>query len=576
MAQVDQTKLYDMSESFMGGVDSGKQPRLLDANHVVRSINCSYRGGYLSSRQGIRNFPLNFDTPATKSAFLNGYFQGAGFYSNFIYNQPSILVASSGKIFRIQLFPQFANVTLLSPATNSAKVKQAFFCEADIYMIIQDGQSKPLIYDGSRIYRATANQVPVGTVMAYGQGRLFVAVSPFAVRAGDIYGPIIGSVLNFTETNFLAEGGDFGPPPWLGPITGLFFQPTQDTSTGQGPLLMMGATGCMSFNVQNIRTSWQTSPFAVEALVNSGALGSLLATAVNGDLWYRAFDGWRSFRSARAEISKWAHQSTSNEVTHRLQDESSCLLNFGSAVTFDNRLIATLMPQQGKNGIYHLGMVVLDFFPISTIQQLNEIRYFIPLNPAWTDMWTGVQPYQLMVGKMYGEHRCFILANHSNQLALYEISNNDPFDNFGSENQRIVSSVELRASNFKKDDEEKKLVGADLWFNNLAGEIDIKVQYRPDEYPLWYDWYEASMNAQYVSTDESNVLQLDIFQRPFFPRFSIPAPPIVDDPNTNRTSDRGYTFQMRLEITGCWSISRIRLVAQKTVEKTKFQEGGNP
>lgn len=530
----------------------------------------------MGSRPGFNKFLLNFDFPATQNAFESGYFQGASFYSNPVYDQPSIMVSVSGVVYRIQLLPQYGQVSPLKGFTNSTRAKKAYFCEADAYMVIQDGESKPLIFDGAKAIRATPTQVPVGTIMAYGQGRLFVTVGNTAVRAGDIFGTGIGSVLNFTETDFLAEGGDFGPPPSMGPITNLTFQATQDTATGQGPLLLMGSRGCMSFNVQQQRLQWKTGSFGVQALVNTGALGPNLAAIVNGDLWYRAYDGWRSYRSARAEISKWAQQSLSNEVAHRLVDESLPIIDVGSAVTFDNKLIATLMPQQGTHGIYHLGFLVLDFHPISTVQPLNEYRYTQAVAPAWTDMWTGLQPYQILKGTVHGVERCFALVLETNKLALYELSLNDPFDNFGAQNQRIVSSVELRAANFQKDDDEKKLCGGDLWFSDLAGQIDLKVQYRPDEYPLWYDWHETAFDARYSSDDLSDVLSLDLYQKPFFPRLQLPNPPEIDDTNTGRVSTRGYTFQMRLEITGAWQISRIRLIASVEAEKTKYQEANNP
>jgi hypothetical protein len=337
---------------------------------------------------------------------------------------------------------------------------------------------------------------------------------------------------------------------------------------------MLGSGGAVSANVAADRTTWQTSNFQAVSLVNNGPLGDLSTVVMNGDLWYRAFDGWRSYRSARGQIGIWSQTSLSNEIEHRIQDESTALLEFGSAIVSNNRLITTVMPQQGPNGIYHLGMVVLDFFPISSIAITPSpyLNIYMQAYPAWNDMWTGILPYQILNGPVGGEDKAFSLVNENSRIQLYEITANDPFDNFGVNDQPIQASLESRAFTFQNDREEKRLYGGDLWFSNIKGDLQVDAFYRPDEYPNWYPWYQGLIRSQYRSeTGEAiGTFPLQFYQPTFEPRLQLPTPQPYDDISTSRKAYRGYAFQVRLDLTGCWSISRIKLSAQRLIEKSKF------
>jgi hypothetical protein len=577
MADVDEEakrQVPDQMVSFQGGVDSGHQPRLLNPDRCARSINCVYRGAELSNRPGFKKWNFRYANPAIQSAFEGGFFQGACFYPDLIYFKPSIMVASSGNIYQVRLQTGYADVTQLSYAGVSLNpsAQRIFFCVADKYLVVQDGVTAPVVFDGATFYTSTT--VPVGSIMAYGNGRLFVKVGTNSIRAGDLINSIATAPLSFTETDYLDEGGDFGPPAFVGEITAMVFSPQQDTATGQGPLLIMGSGGAVSANVQLDRTVWQTSTFQVVSLVNYGALGDMSTVVMNGDLWYRAFDGWRSYRSARGQVGVWSQTSLSNEVGHRLNDESIALMGYGSAIVSNNRLVVTIMPQQGTNGIYHLGMMALDFHPISSIAITPSpyLNIYMQAYPAWNDMWTGILPYQLVQGTVGGVDKGFSLVNESNRIQLYEISANDPFDNFGYSDQPIQSSVETRAFTFQNDREEKRLYGGDLWFSNIKGDLQVNAFYRPDEYPNWYPWFQQLIRSRYRSeTGEAiGTFPLQYYQPTFEPRVQLPTPPQYDDETTSRKTQRGYSFQVRLDITGSWTLSRIKLNALRQVEKSKF------
>src|SRR4029077_13879933 len=126
---------------------------------------------------------------------------------------------------------------------------------------------------------------------------------------GDLYGSHIGepgaSVLKFTETTFLSEGGAASLPFTMGHCKGLAFIPEQDTSMGQGQLFAFAEKGAASFFLSLDRTQWKTSQFQVMALIEIGATGDRNITPINSDLWFRSKDGWRTYRQARSEAKGW-------------------------------------------------------------------------------------------------------------------------------------------------------------------------------------------------------------------------------------------------------------------------------
>jgi hypothetical protein len=594
MAEVTQGELQDQIVSFQGGTDTGHQPRLLQPDRCVRSVNCTYRGGFLSNRPGFKKWILRYANPADKNLFEQGVFQGAIYYPDLIYYKPSICVVSGGNLYQLQLESGYANVNAISYNYLNPYVRRCYLAIADKYLVVQDGQNSPLTWDGALL--SVSSTVPVGTLMAYGQGRLFVKVGTRAIRAGDLLGSISTAPLSFTETNYLDEGGDFGPPSFIGDISGMMFIPVQDTATGQGSLIIFGNDGAITAKVEGPRETtyastgqiitigWKelTGPnggFITVTLVNNGALGDLSTCVVNGDVWYRAFNGWCSYRNARAQSMQptgnggtWAQTSFSSEVQHRINDESEPLLAYGSAINFDNRLIATCIPTKGTNGVYHLGMVVLDFHPVSSVAITPSAYLQLYMNPypVWNDIWTGILPYQLLTGSINSQNKAFALVNENDRIQLYEITKDDPFDNFGVTDQPVQSSVETRAFIFQNDREEKRLYGGDIWFNNLRGDVQVTASYRPDEYPNWYPWHSGVIRTKYKSGTGDQVFPLQYYQPAFEPRFQLPTPPNSDDESTGRKTWRGYSFQARLDITGSWSISRFRLHAQKLIEKSKF------
>ena len=117
------------------------------------------------------------------------YVQGVTVYQDPRDGNPSqIVVVADGLIHALNL-DQRACYTLNALDEISDDVP-VFMVQAEKYLIIQTGKDEPRIYDGYVLRRAGAygtQVVPTGKQMAYGQGRLFVAINDGSeIVAGDL------------------------------------------------------------------------------------------------------------------------------------------------------------------------------------------------------------------------------------------------------------------------------------------------------------------------------------------------------------------------------------------------------
>ena len=237
MAESEPKRLTDEITTLERGVMEGKNPSLLNPNQMARTVNATCRGGYYESRPPVQRFTLIFDDDEQESWFKTHNVQGRCDYRSNS-GQVYAIYSVGGRIFRVDVSKtNSVNVLELTPAddANPSVRRKAWMVQARQYLVIQDGQSVPLIYDGSVCRRASLGypkyEVPVGTAMAYGLGRLIV-VRPH--RLSYVIGDIANGgteVIQFTEENYLNEGGDVNVPI-AGTITAVKIISQIDRSTG--------------------------------------------------------------------------------------------------------------------------------------------------------------------------------------------------------------------------------------------------------------------------------------------------------------------------------------------------------
>jgi len=303
---------YDGFTTIARGVDSGRAPSLVGPDQVSFAINTTFRNGYPRSRPGITQIVLSGDD------FQLGKWQGAHSY------QPDsgrgVIIASiGGQIIRFDpTNGDVVNLSTLSGLSNNPNLNQAWMTQAEIYLPIQNNSEIPLIFDGASIRRANpvafgGTELPVGNVMEYNNGRLWVALEDKrSFVGGDLAYSITGTaadVLSFTENQFLNGGGSFALPSNAGFIRAMRSLAIQDSTLGQGPLEVLGDFGTATVSAPFDRTEWQNvdSPIQSVGLVSAGPRSQEATINVNGDLWFRANDGIRSFMVARRDHGTRAH-----------------------------------------------------------------------------------------------------------------------------------------------------------------------------------------------------------------------------------------------------------------------------
>lgn len=457
-------------------------------------------------------------------------------------------------------------VTYLDP--NSQNLGICYMVQAEDFLIAQDGISRPFIFDGgsSRRSMTEKNEVPTGTVMAYGIGRLWIATGGNKFVASDIvYGPSGTSgygrrdaILKFTENTFLSGGGAFTAQ---GEITAMQFVSSMDTSTGQGPLMVITEEAFCSVNAPASREAWSvvTDPIETISLLANGATSFYGTVAtVNGDIFYRALDGLRSFFISRREYGSWGNVPISGEMDNVLRHDAEDLLKFQSAITFDNRLLFTLGSRPTRYGAYWKGIGVLDFDTISSMRDKEP--------PVYDGTWTGVDPVWLFSGKYGRTERAFIaVRNAAGENELWEISKTDQFDDTDG---RIKWTIITRGFPFQNPLEMLRLENLELFPKNVIGDCDITVSYRSDDYPCWFQWTADSVCANYRRCATWANCQTPIaFRGGYKTRIGFGQPSDQDETNDGKPARLGYIHQLKIEIEGYSEIQKLRLVATQVDEE---------
>ena len=518
---VDKNRIYDGWLSLEGGVDAGRKALMLEPNKCVSAENLTFRGGDPESRPGFRKLTQSFTNPnsqvniAGDSTSLEGEYLAIGHdqeSASDVYNQgimqsaicyshhgheDAIMAMIGGRLFKVVPGRDTATVTEVAPITdvnggsvvtrtiqkpyanlrNRKDSPIAYMVQADKWLIVQDGHSRAIIYDGVTARRSNTNttsdktEIPTGTILSYGMGRVTTVVNKRDIAFGDLFGSHAGpdpadSLILFTERNFLTEGFDAAIPVQQGEPTGMSFFPQLDTSTGNGQLFVFSERGASSFFLSLPRDQWKTSQFQIFSLLTTGVRGHRSISVANEDLWFRSDDGVRTYRQARSEQKGWAHIPLSSNVKQFIDNDTSWLLKYASSIYFDNRVIMTCSPMWNQGRPTHAGMVVVDFDILTSFGQTD--------NPAWDGHWTfpqGITITQVFSGLFNGVTRAFaygIDPDGNNQL--YEISTDDTDDFDG---QLIEWELVSRDFDFTKLSQqstpfsESELYNGDLWLGDI-------------------------------------------------------------------------------------------------------------
>jgi hypothetical protein len=570
----DRTELRkDGQRTLQGGMNSGRSPVLLGPEECSYATNVTFRGGYPTNRPKFIQVQVADAAgfPGHAAAFATQIFQGAAVYDLDDGNEV-IMSMTSGILTQLNIAgPGLTVQEVYNDGKNNPTAPQCWFCQAEEYFVIQDGSATPLIMQGlSTIRRAQTTEVPVGTAMAYGQGRLWLAQGRQVV-AGDLLGGPT-SVISFTEQTYLGEAAYFGVPLNSGNVVGLIFIEQGDTNTGQGDLLLFARNAVYSIQASVPREAtttqpgWQGTPGMQKiAITNIGGTGWRNLTNVNSDVFFRARDGWRTYRTARNQMYGWGTAHISNEMQRVMGEDSLYLLDYASSALYKNRVYLTSqpLPYRSDGASSFGGLVVLDLDIISSVinksnlasESANSIITGVQRgSPAYDGFWQlpgGRRILQILSGTFEYVERIFIfcLNPSTNQTEIWEMTDEQAFD---IQNTPVTCQVETRAMDFKLPDSFKELRRGDLYFTSMMASIKVTVEYRSDGYPAWTLWQTLTLQSQQAPC----TMNLAICQNPgcpvegyWFCR-SLTTPNPDCDVNTSKLLRNGYFFQFRITWVG--------------------------
>lgn len=587
----DKNRTSDGYGPLTGGMDSGISPSEIRSNQVAFAVNATMRGSFIAPRPGFNRRTLQFPSasgandPALQSSFEAGKFQGAKPYRK-ADGDDTIMIAISGRMFKVDIGKGFQVQDITIPGNpNSSLLEFTWMEQAEEFFVMQDGNSAPYIFNGAFARRGTPSEIPTGTVMAYVMGRLWIA-SPNRrqfIASDLVYGPsgtatynYRDSVLKMTENALLSTGGAFSLPDNAGPITAMRAIANLDTSNGQGPLMVFTLTNAFSINAPVDRTLWKAVNFPIQsvAMIGPGPVSSNGVVNVNSDLWFRSSDGIRSLILARRNFQQsgqstfpnvplsWANTPFSDEMRPILDLDQKETLDHASCVFFDNRLLETISPVWTERGTSFRGAVAMDFSVVSGIGRQTP--------PAWEGVWTGVRILQVLIATISKVERCFmIVLSPDNKIELWELSRADRNDN-GT--KRIVWSHDSRSMGFRDlGSGLKQLMYGQQWIDNVAGQVNFQVQFRPDQYPLWIDWtaWSECATMDNCSTPPSCSGPPQSLRLQYRPDIRFPQPPNTCDVAGQKPVNLGFEFQVRETVTGYCRIKKVLLHAHDRDESPR-------
>lgn len=460
---------------------------------------------------------------------------------------------------------------------NPALRPQAWMEQAEKWLIIQDGQSLPIFWDGARSKRSqpSIGQMAAGKMMEYHRGRV-AKVNPdgYTYSIGDIVYGSSGTLANkyrdavlyVKENNYLVGGGYFTVPGNYGPITFMRGMAQIDTALGQGPLMVGAETAVFSVNVPVDRSLWPTTqdPLQSVAHIASGGTSQNSAVNVNGDLFYRSSQNVRSLIQAQRNFeADWGNTPISREMNRIIPFDDQSLLKYASATFFDNRLLLTASPSYSSRGTFHRATMSLDFDILSS----NRSK-----EPAvWEGIWAGVNTLQILSGRVDNQDRCFeFVVTGEGDIELWEQTKAGRLDRTNFPIKWIFETADFfRKSQTFHELDMKRLVNGEIYITDLVGRADFRIWWKPDRHPCWTYWTAFSECAEESEcTTVENCIVNTLYKPQYRHRIPFGQPPDSCDSVTDKKLREGRTFQLRIQVIGSCKIRGLRLMANTLKEPT--------
>ncbi len=614
--------------------DADTHPSYLPEFYVSESINRTFRGGINRTRPSIRNIPIVAGEGESEDILTNiqkGNFQGSFAYRS-TNNQTfdGLLLSVSGTIYFLKILNNVAYAYKIIEG-NDPNMMHTWFVQAEDRVYIQNGYQNPISWGGNineinavliedkkyceittlgntdftaigatsntvgEKFTATGpaigtgrvkyiayrldpsqNKMPIGTIMEYAFGRVFVSDKFNQIYASDIiYGAGFTDTLNtenFTEITYWAEGGAFSTPSMMGNIMGMKVMPELGFNLrGQGALVVLCSNGAFAMDVSIPRSQWNVSNIQRVSLIGRGC-ASPYFTTVNSELWFRSHDGWAFYSNSQSEFSRYfSMRKLSRDVNKWVSRDTPWLKQFASTMYINNYLINAVAPETkstyASNGVaglhrYHRGMVVLDLDHGSSPNPDAQLTF------RWNGLWTGIRPTQLLTANINGEQRGFAFSfDKDNRNRLYEITNSKGSD-YGPSGTRDIESFFITGrydfSNSGQTNKflRKKINGGEMWLSEMPGNVTSSVEYRADSNPCWNELKSQTTFGCPPCTPIVNDKCEPRHGGNQYKRYKFNTPDASDcNDISGIPSVEGSEFQIKVNLVGNATVDRLRIMA---------------
>lgn len=565
-------RIFDGSDTAIA-CDTDTHPSYLPSPVLASAINRSMRGGINRTRPSIRQIAIKGNAEVV-SQFQSGNFQGATPYSSIKYGSYDGLVCSiAGNIYFLNIVNNNAWIYSIASG-NDPSLLHTWFTQAEDWLYVQNGKQAPLAWSGLQLSPATRllplnNQMPIGTIMAYAHGRVWVSDRKNNIYASDIiYGngfTETSNTQNFTEQNYWNEGGSFTPPSQLGNITGMYVMPYIGANTrGQGELVVLCENGAFTIDGSISRGQWIDTNIQRVALIGRGCVSPWSTCGVNNELLFRASDGWSLFTNSQSEfVNSLSYRKLSREMSRWINEDTPWLRQFASAMFIDNRAVCTVGPYTVTNktqgqGLHrpHRGMIVLD------LDQMTSSSPDSGLNFRWDGLWTGPRPTQVLSAQIRGQKRGFIFSfDADGKNRLYEMTNASGDDFVENQSKPIKSYFITKRYDFSASGQSnkfynKEINGGELWMGEIKSQCAASASFRADSYPCW----EQIMRKIKVGCRECEKnLCSGEFSRDRYKRLKFTTPEGSCSAGSDKLTTIGAEFQLLVELEGSLAIDRLRI-----------------
>lgn len=568
------------------GQDASLEPSLLTPEILAKAVNRSFRGGQNRTRPPFIHKQFVFANAADEHIVRFGNVQGACAYTKTRAGRVDSLIASiAGNIYRFSLVNEKFVVELIFSG-NNAKVMHTWFVQAQDWLYIQNGLDNPIFWEG--IIPSTArrsafpnnNEMPIGTIMTYAFGRVFISDAFDQVAASDIiYGKGFTATNNtqfFTENTYWNEGGSFGMPTNLGSITGMTVTTAQYKGNlyGQGLVLVMGYDGAQAIDASADRTTWKDAQIQSVTLTGSGCIAPGSVINLNNRTLFKSDDGLSVYQNLTIDqANQLSYGKFSQAINLWIDEETKWLQRYNSTISIHDRVLSTVgpwiqAPSDSAFGThrYHRGMVCLDID--RTAQRLTGQ----PL--AWDGLWTGIRPTVLVNGRFEGVKRGFAFSfDADGENRIYELAATGVNDQVnGSDVQPewlyITKKLDWTSSQASNTFEMKKIVGGELHISEVRDRITISSDYRSDNRPDW--------NELLAPTPFGPALTGFKFSDPRWKRFKFLTPTDkcrVGEPNSPA---HGLQHQIMVSGRGSCRVDRLRVAMAPGGNDENTPVGDNP